>query len=69
MTRLVDAAGLGGGAAGRGDGEFVASRLGQFYYRAGCNAARRLSAANLISFATAAAAEQAGYRRSRASGC
>ena len=49
--------------------EFVASRLGQLYYRAGCNAARRLSPANLLSFATAPEAEQAGYRRSRASEC
>lgn len=50
-------------------GAFVASRVGQLYYRAGCNAAPRLSPANLITFATAAEAEQAGYRRSQASGC
>jgi methylphosphotriester-DNA--protein-cysteine methyltransferase len=50
-------------------GELVAPRLGQLYCRAGCNVARRLSPANLISFAAAPEAEQAGYRRSRASGC
>lgn len=48
---------------------FVASKVGQYYYRATCNAARRLAPANLISFATEAEAEQTGRRRSTASGC
>jgi hypothetical protein len=61
--------GPGGAVAPPATGGFVASKIGQYYYRAGCNAARRLSPANLISFATEAEAQQAGYRRSTASGC
>ena len=58
----------GPGGAVVATGAFVASKLGHYYYRAQCNAARRLSPANLLSFATAAEAEQVGYRRSPARG-
>ena len=49
--------------------QFVGSSRGQLYYLAGCNAARRLSPANLVTFASEQAAQQAGYRRSTAQGC
>jgi endonuclease/exonuclease/phosphatase family metal-dependent hydrolase len=52
-----------------GAAQFVASRQGHVYYRVGCDAARRISPANVISFTTEAEAQQAGYRRSRARGC
>ena len=50
---------------------FVASSKGQVYYWTGpaCKAWKRLAPANLRHFGSAAAAEQAGYRPSTASGC
>lgn len=50
-------------------GPFVASRAGRVYYRAECNAARRLAPENVISFSTEQEAQQAGYRRSTSAGC
>ncbi len=51
------------------EGPYVASTPGQVYYRSGCAAAQRLSPANRRTFASAAAAEAAGYRPSTAPGC
>lgn len=46
---------------------FVASKNGAKYYPAGCSGANRISDANRVWFATAAAAEAVGY--ALASGC
>jgi endonuclease YncB( thermonuclease family) len=48
---------------------FVASSRGQVYYFVGCEAWQRLSRTNRIWFATAAEAEEAGYRPSQSRGC
>lgn len=61
--------GPGASVAPQDTAQWVASRQGQVYYRAGCDAARRLVPANVITFATEAQAQQAGYRRSLARGC
>ncbi len=42
-------------------GQFVASRSGTKYYSPGCAGANRISDANKMWFASAAAAESAGY--------
>ncbi len=42
---------------------FVASKNGSKYYPSGCSSANRISPANQMWFATAAAAESAGYTR------
>jgi len=53
------------------EARFVASSNGVVYYWTGpaCNAWKRLSPNNLVSFESAAAAERAGYRASTANGC
>ena len=48
-------------AVGAADGQFVASRNGTKYYAPNCLGARRISDANKVWFATAAAAAAAGY--------
>src|SRR5687767_14169548 len=47
---------------------WVASSRGSTYYRNGCSGGNKLSPANRIYFATAEAAEAAGFRRSRTRG-
>jgi len=59
----------GAGAAPPLTAPFVGSRLGHTYYRTGCSAARGLTQANIIEFASAQAAEDQGYHRSRSEGC
>jgi micrococcal nuclease len=51
------------------DARFVASSRGQVYYWIGCDGWKGLSPANLRWFRTAADAEAAGYRPSRARDC
>lgn len=50
-------------------GPWVASRRGSTYYRSGCSGARQLAAQNLVYFQSEEEARQAGYSRSRQSGC
>jgi len=57
----------GPAAAAAAAGSFVASMSGTKYYPADCAGASRISPANKISFASADAAEAAGY--SRAANC
>jgi hypothetical protein len=51
------------------DAPWVGSSKGSTYYRNGCSAARKLSAANRIYFKSEKEAEDAGYTRSRSKGC
>ncbi len=46
---------------GQGSGDFVASKSGTKYHRSDCPGATQIKPENLIHFATAAAAEAAGY--------
>ena len=48
---------------------WVASSLGEVYYRRGCGNANRLSPENRVYFRTEEAAKRAGYRRSGSPGC
>jgi hypothetical protein len=48
---------------------WVASSRGSTYYRNGCSAGNKLSAANRIYFKSEKEAEDAGYTRSRSKGC
>ncbi|MBU6321152.1 MAG: hypothetical protein KGI78_02570 [Patescibacteria group bacterium] len=48
-------------AAGQGSGAFVASKNGAKYYLPTCSGAKRISDANKVWFASAAAAAAAGY--------
>lgn len=60
----VSAAGPGetkGISPGEGSGAFVASKNGTKYYLATCSGAKRITDANKVWFATAAAASAAGY--------
>jgi len=50
-------------------GGFVASSRGEVYYWAGCDNWRSIPDTNQLRFATAAEAEDAGYRPSTARGC
>ncbi len=50
-------------------GPWVASRRGTTYYKASCSGGRKLAAQNRIYFKSEAEAIQAGYHRSRQSGC
>jgi hypothetical protein len=51
------------------DGQYVASSRGRVYYWVGCSGWRKLAAANLRYFKTAADAEAAGYTPSGSKGC
>lgn len=51
------------------DAPWVASAKGSTFYRNGCSAAKKLSAANRIYFKSEKEAEDAGYVRSRSKGC
>ena len=48
---------------------WVGSSRGSTYYRNGCSGARKLSSRNLIYFKDESQAREAGYTRSRQSGC
>lgn len=50
-------------------GPWVASSRGTTYYKTSCSGARKLAAQNRIYFKSEAEAIQAGYHRSRQSGC
>ena len=50
-------------------GQWVASKIGRTYYKAGCSGANKLKAGNVVTFATEQEAQKAGYTRSRAKGC
>jgi hypothetical protein len=45
-----------------GDGEVVASKSGKVYYYPWCSGVKRIKPANLVTFASPAAAAQAGLR-------
>ena len=48
---------------------WVASSMGEVYYKRGCSNANRLAPANRIYFRTEEQARRAGYRRSTSRGC